>query len=787
MSERPRNRISTSGGTTALPFPLQGMVENIAYEQQPPLTTTDCLNVVPFDVSEDRARGGQRSGVSKYVTDAVNGTNFIQNITQATKVLPSAAVVPSTQVYNETFTGTGGGAIDGGAWVERRGTIAAGATWPGITSAGDPGVGAYLFQYITNRAAVDWTDSVAFVSVNEGRLLRKIITPTFPRYPFDDLHKYILKVRILTDGAAATAGGESFYKGIVFRHKAGAEEYFFVGWRRDAGANTQTLVLLDSAVVPVITPLTSVVLAGAPDSAWHRLELRVNKNYVEVYWDGERKFIWSITPGTHGTLDHKHFGLVDVRMHTAGAWVNDIIGAFDDFQAFEAVPPPVFREPKLLVVSGGSAYEGTPDDIGCVLDPVSGGSAVFVDDARDIGSQFAFQRVFFADGTSTGYRAYTLATNTMVTWASLIAVGGGTLPAPVSGTDRCRYVSLWKGRVILFGMVSDPHNIFFSRIGNPLDWNFAATDTSAAVQLSATPVGLIADVVTAVIPYRGDTLLIGGDHSIHALMGNPGPRSVATMQILSDKIGIAGPRAWAVSKDRTLYFWSSDGLYALAPNQMNVDRTSRLSAGRLDKTFSDIDLAVNRVTLIWDSDRHGLFIFITPDEEGPTRHYWFDERTSGFFPLQFDNPIGPTASILYDSDSPNDRRLLMGGFDSYLRFSDPNAKTDDGVLINSRVMIGPILSPFKGRELWINGLRGVLDESSNAVTYSVHGGDTAQSAKVAVATFSGTWSAGRNNTVHDRAKGAALYVKLSNAVLNTSWSIESIEANLREGGPVRVR
>ena len=54
-------------------FPLQGVVEGTSHSTQPPNTTSDAKNVMPFDVDEDRARGGRREGIVKS-TDAA-GTN----------------------------------------------------------------------------------------------------------------------------------------------------------------------------------------------------------------------------------------------------------------------------------------------------------------------------------------------------------------------------------------------------------------------------------------------------------------------------------------------------------------------------------------------------------------------------------------------------------------------------------------------------------------------------------------------------------------------------------------
>jgi hypothetical protein len=47
-------------------FPMQGKDENWAVSQQPNLTSFDLLNVRPYDVIENRVRGGQRPGLDKW-------------------------------------------------------------------------------------------------------------------------------------------------------------------------------------------------------------------------------------------------------------------------------------------------------------------------------------------------------------------------------------------------------------------------------------------------------------------------------------------------------------------------------------------------------------------------------------------------------------------------------------------------------------------------------------------------------------------------------------------------
>lgn len=62
-----------------LKFPKQGLHTGFSGEQQPPDTTPACKNVRPFDVEEDRVRGGQRPGlVLAYSTQVVGDHPVIE-------------------------------------------------------------------------------------------------------------------------------------------------------------------------------------------------------------------------------------------------------------------------------------------------------------------------------------------------------------------------------------------------------------------------------------------------------------------------------------------------------------------------------------------------------------------------------------------------------------------------------------------------------------------------------------------------------------------------------------
>ena len=63
-----------------LRFPLRGISDDRSFEDQEQMTTREALNVRAVDPKTGRTRGAQRSGLSKLIAMAANGTNKVQHI-----------------------------------------------------------------------------------------------------------------------------------------------------------------------------------------------------------------------------------------------------------------------------------------------------------------------------------------------------------------------------------------------------------------------------------------------------------------------------------------------------------------------------------------------------------------------------------------------------------------------------------------------------------------------------------------------------------------------------------
>ena len=412
-----------------------------------------------------------------------------------------------------------------------------------------------------------------------------------------------------------------------------------------------------------------------------------------------------------------------------------------------------------------------------------------------------FQKMYFVDGEN--YKVYEPSISavagtigTISDWNAAngdLPGGDGSTGVNGSGTSdgnaRCPIITTWLGRIVLAGKGDDPQNWFMSAVGDPLDWDYlTGSDETGAVKGSSTrQFGEMASAVTALIPFSGTKLLIGGISSLHMLTGDPlWPDT--QQHSLSFDVGIVGPEAWCYGPGNSVYFMGENGLYLLMPNDYDISQTDRLSAGKFDKTFGGVDFDSSTTMLAYDHEKHGVHIFVTPNSQqvGAVAHFYYDRRSDSFWKMEYPAIIGPTAVYDFKSQSPGSRRILMGGFDGHIRSFSETAKTDDGTAIDSYVWLGPIQTSST-REAKLTELIAVLDRESADVNYSIHVADSVEEAKQAEAVHSSTWSSGRNASHRMRARGSAIFIKLYNNSSNLPWVYERLTATLAVAGKVRDR
>jgi hypothetical protein len=430
------------------------------------------------------------------------------------------------------------------------------------------------------------------------------------------------------------------------------------------------------------------------------------------------------------------------------------------------------RKPTFVVVMGGTIYTG--DRFNGLSVPTGGANILSA--TNEVRMQPAFGKVYFVDGAN--YAVYDNATNTVSAWA---ANSPGVLPS--NGTNRPTIIVLYRGRIVLAGEVGDPQNWFMSASGDPLNWDYnpnPALETQAVAGNNSVA-GRVGDIITCLAPYGDDLMIMGGDHTLWILRGDPA--AGGRIDNLSYKTGISGPDAATFDPSGILYFFGAGTLWRMIPGQAQPEPISRY---RLDRTFGNIDLTVYNIKLAWDTVRRGLLMFVVPKTgAGPSTHYWWDQKTDGFWPLQMPSDVGPSAVYSYDGDNPGDTAILLGGWDRYIRSLDPLSKTDTGETIVSRVKYPPIVSPNIDLNLRMNRMNILMDTHSNDIVLKAFTNDSPQGAvEQTTPRIQHVLRAGRN-TVINRVNGNVVVLEMSNDVNNTSWAVDGIEVAQKPSGRTR--
>lgn len=385
------------------------------------------------------------------------------------------------------------------------------------------------------------------------------------------------------------------------------------------------------------------------------------------------------------------------------------------------------------------------------------------------------QLLFFADGTNWVY--YDPVADALETWTAT----AGELPVDADD-NKPRLTCTWRGRTVLSGLLLDPTNIFMSKVSDPFNFDYfppLPIDPSAAWAGNVGPQGKTGDVVTALIPYSDDQLILGMDSSIAIFRGDP--NAGGQIDLVTTSIGIAWGNAFAMDSAGIIYFFSNrTGIFAFVPGA----QPQRISQS-IDNLLRDVDTGEYGILLQWNDRFQQLHCWITLlSTPMATTHFVWEKRANAFWQDTFANTDhNPLCCCTFDGNDADDRMALIGSFDGYVRSVSSDALDDDGDSIESEVLLGPFLTNL-GDSVMLREAQGILGETSGEVQYEVLIGLTAEEALSSTAVASGTWSAGRNFSDVVMRAGYAAYIRLSSGV---PWAMESIRCLLGSQGAVRRR
>lgn len=817
-----------------IPFPFKGVDDNWAFRRQPEGTTPDALNVRPYDVYERRLRGGQRGGHTKYFTDAVNGANAIQAIDQVTRAFDPAALDADELLFSDDFT-YADGILPTTHWYLFDRIV---ASPPSCVFDLDSTVNGPLVK----DNVIDGQDD-GDTELKIG-MIKDVITPgsnymvrwtsldnNVPGANLLDLYTIIRAGDPSVDPIAANNYGIAGLEGV---NSAVAGRAFI-----KIGTDAVTSVDLNTDLGWADDMWTT---------SSHVVEVRVAGDHISVWIDGIKtveKVTATLSGNTHigfgvgqwlanadWQLDNfeVYTGIVPVSARTttlvtisggktygadAGGDLSEAISATADFvtsgrvatqEAFQNLyvcdsngdnyhiyDPAAHSVSGWITTNGILPIEAATGTAAYTIDGVNQGAKTFtIIGDGDLTTQFPVDGHIIIVGSTGNDGAYQIVSTSFAGDPSFTvtvtqAIPDDTVDGTISHASLgCKLMALYRGRVVLSGLQADPHNWFMSAVGDPLDWNYSPTTVSAiqAVAGHASDAGKLGDIVTALAPYSDDLMIIGGDHTLWVMRGDPAAGGM--IDNISYQTGIAGPEAFAWDPMGNLYFFGSGALWRMGAGATSLEN---LSQNSMATAFGAIDYATDHVRLLWDNEEKGLHIYLTPDSQPTTAptHYFWDLRTEGFWIDQLPITLGPTAVHVYDADDPNDRAALVGGFDSYIRHIDLEGLNDDGTAIASFVDFTPAVPAGDLANARLIELTPILASDSSPVTLKVYAADTVEGVLDGTTPrYTRSLQAGRNPSIRQRVTGNAIRIRFQNESTDLqSWAMESLTGMIATAGKTR--
>ncbi|MFO7936003.1 MAG: hypothetical protein R6V06_00095 [Kiritimatiellia bacterium] len=336
----------------------------------------------------------------------------------------------------------------------------------------------------------------------------------------------------------------------------------------------------------------------------------------------------------------------------------------------------------------------------------------------------------------------------------------------------CSLICTYRDRMIL----ASSHLWFASRSGDFTDWNYGSTfeDESRAILGQVTFSGIIGEPITALIPFRDQSLIIACKNSLWVLKGDPATGSIVN---LSSEVGVIAPDAWSLSPSGMLVFLSNDGLY-----MSGVDDTPvRVSEERVPYELRNVNTAAGNISVAYNPVERGFNIFISA-----TNSWFFDFEHKALWKDVYQPSHFPVSTTLNDGDGL--RTVVLGSTDGYLRVFSSSATDDDGIPFTSSVVVGPFrIAADDVRDAILSEIHGILADNSGSVRWSAYMGGSAEhvadmSESIHNSDASGIWTENRNRVQRPRCRGAWCAICLTSS---SRWSFEAVSITGRQLGRLR--
>ena len=354
-------------------------------------------------------------------------------------------------------------------------------------------------------------------------------------------------------------------------------------------------------------------------------------------------------------------------------------------------------------------------------------------------------------------------------------------------------MSLCWGRIFM-NSIQHPHQWLATRVNDPLDLLLVVDDVASAQNSQATrKAGLVGDMIAAMIPYKGNTQVFGCVNNMFVMRADPAKGGFFTT--LSDTTGIFSHESFCWDDKNNLYFMGFDGIYALSAEAIIEGAPPvNITKEHLPQLVTNMGLnrRTDRCVMRYDKDRYGLIVSAVQRDGEWKTVFWIDLRTGGLFPEDYATDHIPTALCYFDARTSDERTMLAGCNDGYVRKWDEDEKSDDGATaISSNVLIGPIAGDSVRAKVKMSEVSVKTGIDTDSLTVSLYTGSTAQKLIKDVANSESPRVAKTFTTdkllpsIRQQVDDGAVAVKLSNTTAASSWNIEKIDVDVEESGRIK--